>query len=82
MPLGRRSGGISADVDAPVGIASTGNARFQGFWTFLRLPSITLPTHKASNGLPVGIQLIGQRHYDWRLLGIAAWVFEGWQARN
>jgi len=66
----------AADGAAPVGTASTGNARFQGFWTFLRLPAITLPTHTAPNGLPVGIQLVGHRHGDRELLGVAQWVFE------
>lgn len=63
------------DGAAPEGIASTGNARFQGFWTILRLPAITLPTHSAHNGLPVGIQLVGHRFADRQLLGMAQWVF-------
>ena len=72
----------AADGAAPVGIASTGNARFQGFWTLLRLPAITLPTHTAPNGLPVGIQLIGHRHRDRDLVGLAQWVFEHWTTAN
>ncbi len=63
------------DGAAPEGIASTGNARFQGFWTILRLPAVTLPTHFAHNGLPVGIQLVGHRFADRQLLGLAQWVF-------
>jgi len=66
----------TADGVAPEGIASTGNARFQGFWTILRLPAITLPTHSAPNRLPVGIQLVGHRFADWALLGHAKWIFE------
>jgi amidase len=65
-----------ADGAAPAGIASTGNARFQGFWTILRLPAITLPTHSTSNGLPVGIQLVGHRFADRALFGLAQWVFK------
>jgi amidase len=65
-----------SDGAAPEGIASTGNARFQGFWTILRLPAVTLPTHSASNALPVGIQLIGHRFADRKLLGLARWVFQ------
>lgn len=64
------------DGAAPAGISSTGNARFQGFWTILRLPAITLPTHSARNGLPVGIQLVGHRFADNRLFGLAQWVFQ------
>jgi amidase len=65
-----------SDGAAPEGIASTGNARFQGFWTILRLPAVTLPTHSASNALPVGIQLIGHRFADRKLLGLARWAFQ------
>jgi Asp-tRNA(Asn)/Glu-tRNA(Gln) amidotransferase A subunit family amidase len=72
----------AADGAAPVGISSTGNARFQGFWTLLRLPAITLPTHSAPNGLPVGIQLVGHRHSDRELLCIAQWVFESGTANS
>ena len=64
------------DGAAPAGISSTGNARFQGFWTLLRNPAVTLPTHSAQNGLPVGIQLVGQRHADRELLGLAQWIFQ------
>jgi amidase len=66
----------AADGAAPQGIASTGNARFQGFWTALYLPAITLPTSRASNGLPVGIQLVGDYRQDEKLLAVAKWVFE------
>jgi amidase len=66
----------SADGAAPEGIASTGNARFQGFWTILRLPAITLPTRSAPNGLPVGIQLVGHHFADKELVGLAQWVYQ------
>lgn len=64
------------DGAAPVGMSSTGNARFQGFWTILRVPAVTLPTHSTQNGLPVGIQLVGHRHADRELLGLAQWIFQ------
>ncbi len=66
----------TADGAAPLGIASTGNARFQGFWTILRLPSITLPTHTAPNGLPVGIQIVGKHAADIELISAAQWIFD------
>jgi Asp-tRNA(Asn)/Glu-tRNA(Gln) amidotransferase A subunit family amidase len=60
--------------EAPKGLASTGDTRFQEFWTALHVPAITLPTHKGPNGLPIGIQLIGRLYEDQTLLGSAMWV--------
>ena len=60
--------------EAPEGLNQTGDPRFQGYWTVLHVPTITLPTHKGPNGLPVGIQLVGPRWQDERLLSIARWV--------
>ena len=53
-----------------------GSPRFQALWTMLHTPSITLPTHKGSNGLPVGIQLVAPYRADRSLLVIARWVQE------
>ncbi len=66
----------AVDGEAPVGLAETGSPRFQALWTMLHTPSITLPTHKGSNGLPVGIQLVAPYRADRSLLGIARWVQE------
>jgi Asp-tRNA(Asn)/Glu-tRNA(Gln) amidotransferase A subunit family amidase len=60
--------------EAPVGLEKTGDPRFQGYWTILHVPTITLPTHKGPNGMPVGIQLVGPRWEDTQLLSIASWV--------
>jgi amidase len=64
----------AADGAAPVSLKSAGNARFQGIWTFMHLPAITLPTHLAPGGLPVGIQLVAPHREDDRLLAAASWV--------
>jgi len=66
----------AVDGEAPVGLAETGSPRFQALWTMLHTPSITLPTHKGSNGLPVGIQLVAPYRAERSLLGIARWVQE------
>ena len=60
--------------EAPVGLDQTGDPRFQGYWTILHVPTLTLPTHKGPNGLPVGIQLVGPRWQDEKLLSVARWV--------
>ncbi len=59
---------------APLGLDQTGDAVFNRLWTGLKMPAITLPGYRDSRGLPVGIQLIGQRHEDWRLLQVAKLV--------
>ena len=66
----------AVDGEAPVGLNETGSPRFQALWTMLHTPSITLPTHKGPNGLPVGIQLVAPYRADRSLLGIARWVQE------
>ncbi len=42
--------------------------------TFAGLPAITLPAAVNTDGLPLGIQLIGARDEDWGLLALAQWV--------
>ncbi len=44
--------------EAPVGLASTGNAAFNRLWTMLGVPAITLPAGRGVRGLPLGVQLI------------------------
>lgn len=65
----------TVDGEAPLGLASTGDHRFQSIWTQLRTPAVTLPTHAGPNGMPVGIQLIGPVYGDNKLLAIAQHVF-------
>ncbi len=65
----------SAPGEAPAGLATTGKATFNRMWTLLGLPAITLPMHRGPQGLPVGVQLIGRRHKDRRLLAHAEWMF-------
>jgi amidase len=62
--------------EAPKGHASTGDASPQAIWTALHTPSLTLPTHRGPNNLPIGIQLVGQRYDDDRLLACARFVWE------
>ncbi len=61
----------SAPGEAPEGIAATGNAIFNNIWTTTHLPALTLPAGTGPNGLPLGVQVIGQLHRDHRLLSAA-----------
>ena len=66
----------SAHGVAPAGLEQTGHHGFQSIWTMVRTPAITLPTHAAANGLPIGIQLVGRPGDDARLLATARWVLD------
>jgi len=59
---------------APKGLASTGDPAFCSVWTLLGMPAITLPLMKGENGLPLGVQLVGRKGYDARLLRTARWL--------
>jgi Asp-tRNA(Asn)/Glu-tRNA(Gln) amidotransferase A subunit family amidase len=57
----------AAPGPAPQGFASTGSPVFNGMWTYLGMPCVTLPLLEAG-GLPIGVQLVGKRRDDGRLL--------------
>jgi len=64
----------SAPGEAPAGVEFTGDPRFNSIWTLAGTPCVTLPAGTGVKGLPLGIQLVGLRHEDDRLLSTAAWV--------
>jgi len=64
----------SAPGEAPKGLGSTGDARFNAIWTLAWTPCLTLPAGNGRSGLPLGVQLIGPRFRDEALLDAAAWV--------
>ncbi|HEX4993419.1 MAG TPA: amidase [Methylomirabilota bacterium] len=66
----------AVDGTAPAGLESTGEPTFCTLWTMLGLPSVSLPLLQGANGLPLGVQLVGQRHGDGRLLRTARWLAE------
>ena len=48
----------------------------QAIWTALHTPTMTLPTHRGPNDLPVGIQLVAQRYDDERLFACSRWIWD------
>jgi Asp-tRNA(Asn)/Glu-tRNA(Gln) amidotransferase A subunit family amidase len=60
---------------APKGLESTGNPAFNAIWTYLGVPCVTAPLLQ-SDGLPMGVQLVGARHDDGRLLRNSRWLVE------
>jgi Asp-tRNA(Asn)/Glu-tRNA(Gln) amidotransferase A subunit family amidase len=63
----------AAPGEAPAGTA-TGNPIFCTTWTLLGMPAITLPLLSGGNGMPIGVQLVGERLHDGRLLRTANWL--------
>jgi Asp-tRNA(Asn)/Glu-tRNA(Gln) amidotransferase A subunit family amidase len=59
---------------APHGLQSTGSPAFCTLWTLAGMPAVTLPLLRAENGMPMGIQLIGRKGDDARLLRTARWL--------
>jgi Asp-tRNA(Asn)/Glu-tRNA(Gln) amidotransferase A subunit family amidase len=60
---------------APEGHTATGSPIMNGLWTYLGMPTVSLPLLTV-RGLPVGVQLVGLRHDDGRLLRTALWLVE------
>ena len=65
---------LPAPGQAPRGLADTGSAVFNAPWTQFAMPCLTLPAGKGPDELPVGIQLVGRRHDDMRVLEVGLWV--------
>jgi Asp-tRNA(Asn)/Glu-tRNA(Gln) amidotransferase A subunit family amidase len=59
---------------APEGLASTGDPAFCTLWTLCGMPALSVPLMQGANGLPLGVQLVGPRHGDARLLRTARWL--------
>jgi Asp-tRNA(Asn)/Glu-tRNA(Gln) amidotransferase A subunit family amidase len=75
---------LFADFDAILTPATLGTApRFEDgtgdplmctLWTLCGMPAVSLPLLRGANGLPLGVQLVGRRGDDARLLRTARWL--------
>ena len=64
---------LAAPGEAPKGMA-TGDPLFNRLWSVLQVPLVCLPVTKGPQGLPVGVQLVGARGSDHRLLSAAQFL--------
>jgi Asp-tRNA(Asn)/Glu-tRNA(Gln) amidotransferase A subunit family amidase len=66
----------AAPGEAPKFGNGTGDPIFSTIWTFSGLPCVTLPLLVGSNGMPMGVQLIGSSERDDRLMRLASWALK------
>jgi Asp-tRNA(Asn)/Glu-tRNA(Gln) amidotransferase A subunit family amidase len=60
----------------PKGLSYTGSPELCTTWTYLGMPAITLPLIEGSGKLPLGVQLVGEKLDDARLLQTANWLLK------
>ena len=61
----------AAPGQAPRDLMNTGNAIFNGYWTMLGVPAISLPLLKGKDDLPIGVQIISSWNKEAELLDIS-----------
>jgi len=58
---------------APADLDTTGDPRFNSPWSYVGLPAVTFPIGLSASGVPIGVQWLGHRGEDQRLLSAACW---------
>jgi len=61
---------------APAGIDATGSPVMNTIWTFCGTPAINLPILKSPDGLPMGVQIVGEKNDDARLFRSTRWLLD------
>ena len=69
----------AAPGEAPRDLSTTGNAMFNGYWTMMGVPAISLPLLKGENSLPIGVQVITSWKNDNLLLKISDKILKDYQ---
>jgi Asp-tRNA(Asn)/Glu-tRNA(Gln) amidotransferase A subunit family amidase len=64
----------AATIDVAPGIETTGDPVFCTLWSLLGVPEISLPILKGEKNLPLGVQLVGCKGDDAKLLHAADWL--------
>ncbi|MGL4974761.1 MAG: amidase family protein, partial [Bosea sp. (in: a-proteobacteria)] len=60
----------AAPGEAPAGLGSTGDSRFNRLWTLMGTPCVTIPAMRGPRGLPVGLQITARFGNDETALAI------------
>jgi Asp-tRNA(Asn)/Glu-tRNA(Gln) amidotransferase A subunit family amidase len=55
-------------------LQTTGDPVFCTLWSLCGMPALSLPLLHSADNLPLGVQLVGRRHDDARLLRTARWL--------
>ncbi|EIW71099.1 hypothetical protein TREMEDRAFT_60039 [Tremella mesenterica DSM 1558] len=78
--LGKYDAVVTPSVpgEAPIGLGSTGDARFCSMWTALHVPCVQIPGFASENGMPIGLTLVGPRYHDQKLLSTSKAVAAVW----
>ncbi len=63
-----------AVTGAAPGMESTGSSAFNRPWSLMGVPALNLPLLHDEAGMPIGVQLVGARHHDVRLMRTARWL--------
>lgn len=64
----------AATGEAPKDLTTIEGGAFNGLWTLMYGPCVTLPAFSGPNGMPVGLQLVGPEGSDAETLAWAGWV--------
>lgn len=59
---------------AAPGLESTGNSAFNRPWSLMGVPALNMPLLQSESGMPIGVQLVGARYHDVRLMRTAGWL--------
>ncbi|MCB1757876.1 MAG: amidase, partial [Gammaproteobacteria bacterium] len=66
----------AAPGEAPNDLTTTGDSVFNVLWSLTGVPAVTLPLLTGANGMPIGVQLVGARFDDGRLLRTARYLVQ------
>ena len=60
--------------EAPTGLESTGSPIFCTIWSLCGVPAVSLPVLRGEHNMPLGLQVVGARGMDEKLLESADWI--------